>query len=573
MNGQPPPSRSNGAAWFSDGLMGAQHMALVLSGIVLIPTMLGAIYHIPHAQLHDMMFATAVGAAIASALQMLTCKHFGLGEVLFMSTASAYLPCAHTALELGGVQLLAALGLLSAVVRVVYGLFLYRLRHIVTPTVGGVIIMLAVTGLLKDAAVTWSGPAFLSGPLAHKRLAVGALTMAVMLVAERAAGRRLRPWGLIFGLVAGSLAAWLAGLFDLSSVRNAEWFGAPNLKASLHLGEMTLEKCFLFLTFAVAALVTCIKYTGDAMVVQRIAHPDKSKNDFEAIQSGVYASAVGSLPSCFLGGMPIASHSSNVALLSLTSSTSRRVGWIGCLLTVCVAFCPKLLFAMLAIPGPVLGATGVVLVGHLFASGMQLAASQGLRYRNGLIVGLSLVLGLLVSDDSFFPNAYPEFLAPLVKNGFAVGGITAILMTLGLEVASGRRTVIRLRSKQEDISLIWSQTAAFSERHGLSLRDGRFLELACDETVCHMIREMGKNGAQGMITLTLTRGEDDVQVEATAKARMSEVDLAEAPDLERASEEDLQRLGLLLLNSTAKDVTHLHIAGYTVIKFSLPTTG
>ena len=56
---------------------------------------------------------------------------------------------------------------------------------------------------------------------------------------------------------------------------------------------------------------------------------------------------------------------------------------------VAVAFLPKVLAVVLAIPGPVFAAYLGVLLATLFAIGMKMAVQDGIDYRKGLMVGVA----------------------------------------------------------------------------------------------------------------------------------------------------------------------------------------
>ena len=56
---------------------------------------------------------------------------------------------------------------------------------------------------------------------------------------------------------------------------------------------------------------------------------------------------------------------------------------------VVVAFIPKALAVVLAIPGPVAAAYITVLLGLLFVVGMRIVIQDGIDYRKGLIAGVS----------------------------------------------------------------------------------------------------------------------------------------------------------------------------------------
>ena len=64
--------------------------------------------------------------------------------------------------------------------------------------------------------------------------------------------------------------------------------------------------------------------------------------------------------------------------------------------------------------------------------------------------------------------------------------------------------------------------------------------------------------------------EDTILVEITDRSLAEDVDLPQLPaDLETASPEDLQHLGLFLVSRLAHEVSHVRISGYNYISFRI----
>ncbi|WP_029896393.1 solute carrier family 23 protein [Desulfohalovibrio reitneri] len=562
-----PPSPPPG--WGKATALGLQHVLLVFGTIALLPSLLGHAHDLSGAQVNLLFFATALGAALATGLQLLRGRSIGLGGLMFMATAGAFLPAAHDAIDLGGLPLLFSLGLAAAPLQAVYAMFLHRLRHVITPAVGGVVIMLAVTGLLKDSTIIWTGDMEVAGTEAALRLGVGGAALAAMLFSEWLGGRILRPWSLLFGLVVGTLLAWPAGLLDLAPVAKAAPMGLPSVGPGLDFGWNTAQHGALLVSFLTASLVTGVKYTGDAMALQKTAG---NRLDHEAIQGGLVSASLGSAASSLLGGLPITSHSPNIPLVGMTRQHSRRVGIAGVALMAGLCFCPKFLAFMTCIPGPVIGAVGVVLVGHLFATGAMLAASHGLHFRSGLIVGLSLVMGLVVQSGLFFPNAFPESIQPLTGNGYAVGGLTAVLLSLIHHLLVERWTVIRLPARLEGTRRLAEHLERMARKYGLDQRSRNRLELACEEVYSHVVTHLREGGESGKraVTLGLRPEPDHVQVEIAGRARVEDVEEIDRCEVSPGTEEDMHCLGLYMLHKIARDVHHIHISGYAFVSFKVP---
>lgn len=560
-------------SWGVISVLAAQHVIVLFSGIILVPVMLVQIYGFNEDNAHYMIFMTALCAAVATLLQLIRSKRFGLGQPMFMGTSGAFMSCSHAAIAQGGVALLSGLVLITAPFQILFSYMIRYMRHILTPTVGGVIIMLAVVGLLKDSIATWVDPTHLEEIPALTDIAIGSATMAVMLAAEWFGGTKLRPWGLPLGILAGSFIAGIAGTTVIPDLSQEAWLGLPDGEwpgVSFSLGDAS--HWTMVFTFILAVLATSIKYTGDAMILQKVVEPNRRKVDYDALQGGLYANSVAMLLAGFAGGMPSSSHTANIPVMKMTGVATRRVAVFSSLLLAAVALSPKMLMVLVSLPRPVIGGVGVVLVAHLFSSGMQLIA-EDLNHRNGLIAGLSLCAGLIAASGKFFPGAFPEFLDPLMRNGVALGGMVAVLATLVTHFAAERRIRVSVKPQMENLPQFKEDIHAVAKDYQLGMDELGYLELACEEVYFYMAEEYKAMGYEGKINFSFHHADVGTIVEVSGGKRFE----SEADEISMREEfcpmalggEQLNALGLILLGRVADAVNHVNIGRYTFISFTI----
>ncbi|WP_319470952.1 solute carrier family 23 protein [uncultured Pseudodesulfovibrio sp.] len=558
-------------------LLAAQHVIVLFSGIILVPVMLVNIYNLSSGSAHYFISATTLCAAAATLMQLFRGKHFGLGSPMFMGTSGAFMACAHSAFELGGGSLFAAMVLLSAPFQLAFSYCIRFLRHILTPTVGGVIIMLAVVGLLKDSISTWTNANMALAWTGDMKILTGAMTIAVMIVIEWFGRRKLRPWSLPLGILAGCGFAAIAGLPVLPDLSDSPWLGfAMTHWPGLQFSTTSPEHWTLLLTFVLAIFATSVKYTGDAMVLQQVTSPGKKKIDYDAVQGGLYANGASIILSGLACAMPSTSHSANIPLMEMTGTATRRVAVVASLLLVAISLSPKMLHLLINLPQPVIGGVGVVLVGHLFSAGMKLVAME-MNHRNGLIAGLSLCAGLISERGDFFPAEFPDYLAPLTHNGVALGGIVAIVLTVATRISIERGVRITTLPKLTELPHFKQLLTDRISRFKLDQDRLKYLELACEEVFLYMREECRQIDYSGPVTFTIRQTQNGLGVEASGGTRFSsEADELVAQEVccpAKLGEEDLNALGMILLGHVATDVSHVTIAGYTFIGFTLPEKG
>ena len=123
-----------------------------------------------------------------------------------------------------------------------------------------------------------------------------------------------------------------------------------------------------------------------------------------------------------MGTVPNTTYSSSISVTALTGVGARSVGIALGIAFVVVAFLPKALAVVLAIPGPVAAAYMTVLLGMLFVVGMKIVVQDAMDYRKGLIAGVSFWIGAGLQNGMIFPEHVSGFAGGLLNNGRTAGG-------------------------------------------------------------------------------------------------------------------------------------------------------
>ena len=147
-----------------------------------------------------MVFASLLVVGVSTLLQVRRLGTVGAGAVLPMFTAAFSIPFCITAVVDGGPATLTTLVLVTAVTQLAISKWLFILRRIVTPTVGGTVMMIlsitlasVVFGLLDRAAEV--------EPVAAPLTALATLVVVAALTLRGSAVLRL--WGPVIGIVVG----------------------------------------------------------------------------------------------------------------------------------------------------------------------------------------------------------------------------------------------------------------------------------------------------------------------------------------------------------------------------------
>ena len=388
-----------------------------------------------------MVFASLVVVGLSTMLQVRRLGPAGAGAVLPMFTAAFAIPFCITAVVDGGPATLTTLVIVSAVIQVVISKWLFILRRIVTPTVGGTVMMIlsitlasVVFGLLDRASEV--------EPVAAPLTALATLVIVSALTLRGSAVVRL--WGPLIGIVGGCVVAAAFGIYDIDRVIQAPWVGLPTewpgLALDFGIPFWTLLPAFLFL-----GVIISIQVNGASIAMQRVSWREDRAVDFRQVQGALAGTGASNLMAGVTGTVPNVINPGMVSFTQITGVASRRVGYCIGLIFLVLAFLPKASGLLSTIPGPVMTGYLIMITGALFVDGARTLIQTEENRQKVVVAGVCFWIGASFQFGLFnLPDIGPVWGA-LFKSAVTTGGLAAIVMILYLELTSPRR--MRFQSK------------------------------------------------------------------------------------------------------------------------------
>ncbi|WOO42126.1 uracil-xanthine permease family protein [Rubellicoccus peritrichatus] len=549
--------------------LGFQAIALIISGIALTPVVVLRIAGADAVQNSWVIFAAFIISGLTTCLQARPIGRWGSGYPLFMGTSGAFIAVGAAAVESGGLALLATLAATSALVQLALAARLSWFRNVITPSVGGVIVMLIVvtvfpvcTGLLTKVPAGSEGmPAALTA---------GVTFVAIVGIAIFGS-KRWRLWGPLIGVVAGTLTAIPFGLFDTSGIKAAAWIGFPQV--GWPGMDLSFDSRFwaLFPAFAIVTVVGAIETFGDAVSMQRCGHRGSRPIDFRSVQGALRADGVGNLLSGLFGTLPNTTYSTSVSLVEFTGVAARRVALYGGGILLILAFFPKVSALLQAIPNPVVGAYLIILLAILFsAGGIRLVANGGLSAENGLIVGISFWMGTAFQSKAIFPALMPEWMHTLMDNGMTAGGLTALVLSWLFSLRRGRSNVLKIGKGSGVVGSVHEFLEERALAQGWDEDATRRLQLVGEESVMFLLD--GNNETDKALSLSLRFEESKAILEFAYGATAANLEAA-IGELAEKSAGTGQNAALRILNSLAASVEHHHFNDGDFLAVSVESRG
>lgn len=149
------------------------------------------------------------------------------------------------------------------------------------------------------------------------------------------------------------------------------------------------------------------------------------------LQGGIVMYGIENIIGAVFGGLPTATYSQNVGIVTTTKVINRCVLGLAALVLIIAGLVPKFSALLTTIPQCVLGGATISVFASIAMTGIKLIMQQEMNYRNTSIVGLSVALGMGVTQASGSLSAFPGWVTTIFGSSPVVlATIVAILLNV-----------------------------------------------------------------------------------------------------------------------------------------------
>ena len=463
---------------------GAQFSLIASATLLVTPVVVAKASGRDDSYLLWVVFASLLVAGLTTMMQVRGAGPVGARTMLPMFTAAFSIPFCIDAVSDGGPATLAALVIVCGLGQIVISKWLFIIRRIVTPVVGGTVLMiLSIT--LASVVPRLLPEATDSDALGAHIAALSTLGIVSALILRGSAVARL--WGPIIGIVAGSAVAAAFGLYDAGFVREAAWvglpadwpgLGSPPVISGFGVTFWTLLPAFLFLS-----VIISIQVNGESIAQQRASRRDARAVDFRDVQASLTGTGVTNLFAGIGGTVPYIVNPGVVSYTQTTGVASRRVGYVIGAMLIAVAFLPKLSGLLSSIPGSVMAGYLIVLSAYLFVDGARTVIQSEPNRQRITVAGVCFWIGAAFQFGLFsMPEIVPVWGA-LLQSGITTGGVAAIVMILYLEFTNPRGMRFHSRLHIDALPDLNNFLEKFARRRGWDTAMRERLSAVAEETL------------------------------------------------------------------------------------------
>ena len=350
----------------------------------------------------------------------------GAGLPVIMGVSFAYVPSMQAIAADYGVATILGAQLVGGLVAVVMGLLVRKIRVFFPPLITGTVVFTIGLSLYPTAINYMAGGTGSADYGSWQNWLVAVFTLVVVTVLNHYGKGIWKLSSILIGVVAGYALAACFGMIRFDSVSEATMFQLPGL---MHFG-ITFEpsSCVAIgLLFAINSIQAIGDYSATT-----IGGLDREPTDRE-LQNGIVGYGLSNVLGSFLGGLPTATYSQNVGIVTTTKVVNRWVLGLAAVILGVAGLVPKFPALLTTIPYCVLGGATVSVFASIAMTGMKLVTSEQMDYRNTSIVGLAAALGMGISQASAALATFPAWVTTVFgKSPVVLATLVAVLLNVVL---------------------------------------------------------------------------------------------------------------------------------------------
>ena len=406
-----------------------QHVLAMIVGCVTPSIIVAGVAGISQEDSVILIQAALVMSALTTLLQLfpfIKTKNFRIGSALpvMMGISFAYVPSMQAIASDFDIATILGAQIIGGVVALLVGLNIKRIRKFFPPLITGTVVFSIGLSLYPTAINYMAGGTSNPNYGSWQNWAIAFFTLIVVTALNHFGKGIWKLASILIGIIVGYLVSIMFGMVDFSSIGEA---GVCQLPSLMHFGvQFEPSSC---VALGILFAINSIQAIGDYSATT-IGAMDRTPKD-EELQRGIVGYGISNVVGALLGGLPTATYSQNVGIVTTTKVINRWVLGLAAAILGVAGLVPKFSAILTTIPQCVLGGATVSVFASIAMTGMKLVASAEMDYRNSSIVGLAAALGMGVSQATAALASFPTWVTTIFgKSPVVLATIIAVMLNV-----------------------------------------------------------------------------------------------------------------------------------------------
>lgn len=407
-----------------------QHVVAMIVGCITPAIIVANVAGVSEADRVIMIQVSLVVSALSTFLQLfgIGTKTFRIGAKLPMiiGISFAYVPSMTAIAGTSGIPAILGAQIVGGIIAVIVGLLVKSIQKFFPPLVTGTVVFTIGLSLYSVAVKYMAGGEKSPNYGSIQNWAIALITLIIVIGLNNFGKGLVKLASILIAMIIGYIIALCTGMINFSSVASAGIFSLPQ---PLHFG-ITFDPAacvaigLLFAINSIQAIGDFTATTSGAM--DRLPTGDE-------LRSGIIGYGVTNIIAALLGGLPSATYSQNVGIVTTTKVINRVVLGLAGVVILVAGLIPKFSALLTTIPLCVLGGATISVFASIAMTGVKLIFTEKMDFRNSSIVGLAVALGVGLSQAQESLAAFPPaFTTVFGKSPVVVATIVAIILNVVL---------------------------------------------------------------------------------------------------------------------------------------------
>ena len=409
--------------------LGLQHVVAAVVGIITPAILVANTCGLSEAEKTLMIQVSLILTALATLLQLFPIfRRIGSGLPVIMGISFAYIPTLQAIGAQFDIATILGAEIIGGIVAIVFGVFVKWIRPLFPPLVTGTVIFTIGLSLYPTAVKYMAGGAGTEWFGNVKSWVVALITLVVVVILSNFTKGIFKLGAILIGMIVGYIVAYFVGMVDFSSVGTSSWFALPEV--------MPFEIKFVpsaCVSLAIVYVVNAVQTIGD-LSSTTMGGMDRMPTDRE-LSGGIVGQGIMSIVGAFFGGLPTASYSQNVGIVTVNKVINRAVFTLAAGILLVAGLMPKFASLLTTIPQCVIGGATISVFATITMTGIRMITEGGFTPRKSSVVGLSVALGVGITQVSgcLAGEGFPEWVNTVFGSSYVVvATIVAIILNLVL---------------------------------------------------------------------------------------------------------------------------------------------
>lgn len=410
-----------------------QHVVAMIVGCVTPAIIVAGVGGLSDSDSVILIQAALVLSALTTLVQLYPFQKGGIrigsGLPVIMGISFAYVPTMQAIAGDFGVGTILGAQIVGGAVAVLVGIFIRQIRRFFPPLITGTVVFAIGLSLYPTAINYMAGGVGKPAYGSWQNWTVAIITLIIVTALNHYGKGIWKLSSILIGIIAGYLVALAFGLVDFGAVAGASFFQLPR---PLHFGVVFEPSSCIAIGILFA--INSIQAIGD-FTATTTSGMDRMPTD-EELNGGIVAYGCCNIFSALFGGLPTATFSQNVGIVASTKVVAKKVFGLAAAILLVAGLIPKFSSVLLTIPNCVLGGATVSVFASIAMTGVKLITAAPMDYRNTTIVGLSIALGMGITQANAALASFPAWVTTIFgKSPVVLATITAIVLNLVLPKA------------------------------------------------------------------------------------------------------------------------------------------